>query len=82
MLFGYRKLFVVFFLGSIAATVPLTPEQADVLKTIAGLYLGSNAAIKIGRSIQDGLKSKNSAGTRIHSVRDVSDPEQTNRETS
>jgi hypothetical protein len=78
---GYRKLLVVFFLAGIAATITLSPEQADVLKTIATLYLGSNAAIHIGRAVQDGLKDKNNGKSRIHRVTAVSDTEQADRVT-
>jgi len=77
---GYRKLFVVVFIGTIAATVQLTPEQADVLKTLAGVYLGSNALVHGAQILREKVSAnKDLSGTGIRRVVAVTDPEQVDR---
>lgn len=60
---GYRKLIALAGLTAVAVIFKLTPEQADVIKTLGIAYLGSNAVVSIGQAINGKISNRNTNGS-------------------
>ena len=69
-MFGYRKLAVVMFIGTIAACVELNQYQADVLIMLGTVYLGTNVAKALVNKV-GGSGEKVLDKLRFRSVRDL-----------
>lgn len=50
MTVGARKLLVVLVVATGAFLVPVTPEQADVLKTLVAVFVGGNAVEHVAKA--------------------------------
>lgn len=57
---GYRKLIVALVIVGVAAVVDLNEHQAYVLAVVATAMLASNAAVHIGRSINETISRRHS----------------------
>ena len=50
MTLGYRKLLVVLLVGLGGFLVAVTPEQADLLKTLVAVFVGGNAVEHVAKA--------------------------------
>jgi hypothetical protein len=55
---GYRKLLLALVIVGSASFVDLSETQAGVITAVAGFMLGSNAAVHIGGSIAEAIRSR------------------------
>lgn len=60
---GWRKMIVAISICAGAVAVDLNEYQAEVLKTVAVAMLMSNAAISVGGTFAEAIRSRRPSGT-------------------